>query len=377
MKDINSEDTIIFLATDPNIINFDILLQYIRDFCIEKQKIDSTDRFNMISFIENGPIYFEDFTYNPDYMINSFKPYAKKIKNINVDGGIMVAITFIIDTFKTVAGKTMRLIVIMDKLTPKMKYQEVLEDLISKVKDFPFFIDFIRFNSDDPKEDARYIKFAKFCNGTCFFVKNLKELYGVLIELSKKKKLKANYKLDQKIELKIPEENVPFFENMAQNLVKAYSDNKIQKCSICGEPKNLYKCPKCGAISHRECLVSWSEFSNIGIINVFRCQNCFNLLKLPYEFVINVLNKKQGKKESEQISINWLNEQDKQLREKDGSQEIIIGKSLISSDEIQNTDEIFDLKNDIDKIEIIICPNCGKLTTSEFKICLDCGKNLK
>ena len=87
--------------------------------------------------------------------------------------------------------------------------------------------------------------------------------------------------------------------------------------------------------------------------------------------------------------------QDEILREQDNNsvQQIIFGDDPMpmSDDDIWDgdwdfdtenegnavTDGVFDLKEDIAKIEIIFCPKCKKMTTTEFRICPDCGAKLR
>ncbi|MBD3352245.1 MAG: hypothetical protein GF364_12230 [Candidatus Lokiarchaeota archaeon] len=378
-----SEDTLIFLALDPRVTKYKKILRFLYEFFEKKQNIDATDRFNIISFIENGPIYFEDFTYNGNYIIKTIEQYIPKIKRINTIGGIFVAITFIIDIFKLVGGKAFRLIILMDKNTPRLKNIEVIRNLTNKVVEFPFYIDIIRIKTDDPKEDAKLIRFAEQTKGKVYFVRNEKDAGKVLLDLAEKKEI-TTVSFGDKQEFQISPENEGFFENMAQDPVEILNPPGSFRCQICGEKGQLYKCPKCGTPVHRECLAQWSKYSNIGLPHLFRCQSCFNLLRLDKDFVEMIQTGKKPKEDIDLFSDDWFSDQDALLREQDSEQELIFGQDPMpmEDNEVENglrdeSDEVFDLQKDTDNIEIIFCPGCGKLTTTEFKRCPDCGAKLK
>jgi len=48
------------------------------------------------------------------------------------------------------------------------------------------------------------------------------------------------------------------------------------------------RCPSCQTVAHEVCWAQWAETSNIGIPHVYRCHNCFNILKLDKNYVIDV-----------------------------------------------------------------------------------------
>jgi hypothetical protein len=91
-------------------------------------------------------------------------------------------------------------------------------------------------------------------------------------------------------------EEMMFYENMAEFFQPTDASNE-HKCSICaqyedpvlGTSASRVTCAKCGTTGHLSCLAHWAGKSNIGIPHVFRCFQCFNLVKLDKEFVGGVL----------------------------------------------------------------------------------------
>jgi hypothetical protein len=376
MDNVRSEDTLIFMALSPEVTNINTILDAVTQFAKDKQQKDSTDRFNLITFMENGPVYFEDFSYNYDYLISTMRQYIPKMAEQNVAGGVMVAITFIIDVFKLVGGKCFRLIILTDKNTPNCRNIEVVQDLINRVIEFPFFIDVVRIGTSDPREDLKYLKMARSTSGEVYYSKNEKETTKVLLELSRKKTVSKKGFGDGK-EFYVEPENEPFFENLAEDVIPLMGSTN--ECQICREKGNVYKCNKCGAVSHRECLAQWAKYSNIGIPNLFRCQNCFNLLKLQKDFIEEIQGGKKKKKvESSIFDTDWLSDQDEKLRKKDKtSLKMVTGQNPLPQSQCDDSEEENRKVNSNEEVTILWCEKCGKMLTSEYKFCNMCGTKIK
>ena len=250
-----------------------------------KKRHDPTDRFNFIAFQKNGPIFFEDFLFDYSYITETLKDIKDSLVPANIAGGIMIAVTFIIDVFKIVGDKVYRLLILSDESSQPIRNLEVLNNLVGKILDFPLYIDIVRFNTDSPAQDLKYIRFAKRNNGNVSYAEGYKNLRQLLGNLANKKDIPKDILNEKRFH--ISEENVPFFDNLAQGLwVVEDSENKNAMCQICRKSEGeLVKCPKCDTITHADCLAQWAKMSNIGAPNLFRCMNCFNLLKLPRDFV--------------------------------------------------------------------------------------------
>src|SRR6056297_426123 len=164
-----SEDLLVLFACHESTSNLKKVIKALNHMFEIKRENDSTDRFNFIAFQENGPVFFEDFLFDYDYIIDSLDDMKGSLVPANLSGGIMVAITFIIDVFKIVGDKVFRLLIINDSSAKSLANVEVLENLTSKVLDFPFYIDIVRFNTDNPKEDLKQIRFANKNHGNVYF----------------------------------------------------------------------------------------------------------------------------------------------------------------------------------------------------------------
>jgi hypothetical protein len=287
-----------------------------------------------------------------------------------------------------VGGKTFRLLIITDKDTPKLKNVEVVQDLVKKIVNFPFFIDIIRIGIRDSKEDMKLMRFAKTTGkGLMKFTNNEKEIGNVLIDLAQKKTIKLSGYVDTG-KFRISKENEMFFENIAESPRPILKEKSDMKCQICGLHRHpdymsrLYKCGKCDVSVHRECLALWSSFSNVGygLFHLFRCQNCFNLLKLPKRFVEDILS---GKKPEEVIIDTSVFSDIADLlleheNEREGELKLVHAENPFpfTSDEEELT-ETAKKKEERKKTSVIFCPSCGKMLTTEYKFCSGCGFSLK
>ena len=286
MVGTRSEDTLVFLGLTPKIVKFKPLYKVLTDFALKKQSLDFSDRFNIILFQESGPIYLNDFSLSFDNILKLWKDYEKKIVRANVAGGIFVAITFIIDVYQKISDKAFRLIILTDRGSLKIPdyYVPVLYDLIDKVKDMPLYIDILRLGTKDYEEDAKLDKLARRANGRIFEIKAPKDLVESMMKLAEKKTYSEEPYFASSYAKGISPENKPFYENLAASPKMLVS---LETCSICFQKneKMVVQCPNCDTIAHMVCWANWAKMTHIGMPYVFRCHNCFTLIKLDKGFV--------------------------------------------------------------------------------------------
>ena len=373
-----SEDCLIFIGITPEFIKMSRVNDAISLFMNKKQEVDSSDRFNFIIFQNNGPTYLDHFTFDPNLILKTLKSLEKKIVKANIAGGIFVAITFIIDVFKKISEKVFRLIILTDDGAYKIPfhYIPILEDLIDKVKGMPFFIDIVRINAFDIQERLNLTELTKCTNGMFHDITSIKELNPILTSLSEKKYVKVPAYYMKKKTKRIINRNIPFYVNLAEDPLIF---DTIGSCAVCFQRDNIgmIKCPACETIVHKKCWAQWAKMSNIGISHVFRCHNCFNLLKLDEKFVLDVQEgripmEEKAKKFTRRDMVNYLRE----LEEKQKPKMIQVNDPMaienetieIKTENQQNSTN----KRKKQQIKIIICPNCSKFTTSNNKQCPNC-----
>jgi len=400
MEKTRSEDTLIFNALTPDITDMQEVYEAIEDFCNEKKSNDSSDRFNIILFQEDGPNYLEDFTLYPDNILIAMKSLEPILVRANVAGGIMTAITFIIDVFKKISEKCFRLIVLTDSGSLRIPdhFIPVLENLIDQVRDMPFFIDIVRLGIDDPREDLKLMRLARRCGGDIHEINDIRALGAIMQVLAVKREIPFVSGFGEK-NFQIPEENQPFYINLADDPTPVSTE---ETCGVCfqKDTKGLVKCPKCETIVHKKCWSQWTRSSHIGIPFVYRCHSCYNLLRLDPEYVFNILS---GKKPiEEEIKVQKVDVQTwlESLESGEGPKIIQVQDSLpvsaeesdhLSGDlsvEIQwENEDLFDEEFDKvfeeefkalsdDELRIVWCTECNKITTNEFKRCPHCNADI-
>ena len=367
MESTKSEDCLIFYGFTPEIIKLKQVYSAIEDFIKNKQVNDPSDRFNLIVFQEDGPNYLDHFTFDPDHILNTLKSLKNNIVRANVAGGIFIAITFIIEVFKKISEKIFRLVILIDEGTYEIpeEYLPPIEELIKVVKDMPFFIDIVRIGEKNSEESKKLMKLTNLCNGKFNEIDKLRDLTPLLNRLSEKKYISEPTFIKEKTKT-ILKENQPFYVNLAD-------EPKIIKeratCSICfnRDDHGIVQCPSCETLAHKICWAQWAKTSNIGIPYVFRCHNCFNILKLDIDFVTNVQAGKipsiaESKKMKKRNIVEYLHELEAKEKPK------VIHAKVPMGIEIRESSQ----KRVLQK-KIIICPNCSRIIQGDKKKCPSCN----
>jgi hypothetical protein len=254
-----------------------------------------------------------------------------------------------------------------------------LEGIIKRVKDMPFFIDTVLMGSPYSNQAQKLLKLTNLCNGELYGVKNVKELDTVLSELSEKKRVSAPSFAQQKIRMILPD-NQPFYINLADD---PSSISEIATCSICFQKDNnsMVKCPSCDTVAHKVCWAQWAKTSNIGISHVYRCHNCFNILKLDKNFVYDVqtgkiptiaeLNKIKKKNIIEYLHEIEAKNKPQVVQTEDPFAADI--RAMIESRRAQPEIVESKKKKKKRKANVNICPNCSKIMLGDKKKCPSCG----
>jgi hypothetical protein len=376
MESTKSEDCLIFYALTPEVTKLRQVEAIIENFMLNKKSIDQSDRFNLIWFQNDGPNYLDHFTFDSEYILKTLKSLGKNIANANIAGGIFIAITFIIEVYKKISEKFFRLLILVDEGAYEIpdEYLPALEELINKVKDMPFFIDIIFMGSPYSDQAQKLLKLANLSNGELYGIKNIKDLNPILIDLSEKKRISEPTFVKQNIRMILPD-NQPFYINMADEPVVV---NNIATCSICfnKDDEGIVKCPSCDTPAHEVCWAQWAETSSIGISHVFRCHNCFNILKLDKNYIQDV---RAGKiptiaeltKMKKRNIIEYLQEIESKSEPKVIHTEDPMAIDVRAMVEVRKTKP--EEKKRKRKSLVNICPNCSKIMMGRRKNCPSCG----
>jgi hypothetical protein len=338
-----SEDTILALDFDPKNVNWKLVKSGIKKFFERKHELDESDRFNLVLFRGN-PSYLEDFTFKVEFLLSLIDEDPKSINTIPIENVIFMSLTFLIEVFKKVGQKFFRIIILTDQETKPISKEFMVQDLLDITKEMPVYIDIVRLNvkqGDEPENEAKIRQIIKWSKGgELIYVPKPKKLLETVLEtdLAEKKFNEADIWEEEK-EIKIPDKYAAFYENISEDpkMVDAPGDMKCMACFKKVEDGNkLFKCSVCGnAVMHEKCWAFWSKTANIGVRQVFRCPICFSLLKLPREFIEEILGKVVEEELKEVVEATQQNvqvvDQLELLKEKDSKTAPKMIESLLDS----------------------------------------------
>ncbi len=376
MESTKSEDCLIFYGFTPEITKMRQVFSSIADFMKNKQITDPSDRFNLIVFQHDGPNYLEHFTFDQEHILKTLKSMSGEITNANIAGGIFIAITFIIEVYKKISEKIFRLLILIDEGAYDIpsEYLPPIEELVKVVKDMPFFIDIIRVGPPNSEISPKLMKLTKLSNGGFYEIDSIRELDTILTTLSEKKYVSDPSFVKQRLRMILPD-NQPFYINLAD---EPENVEEMVTCSICfkKDNENIVKCPSCETIAHKVCWAQWSETSNIGIPHIFRCHNCFNILKLEKNYVNNV---KAGKiptiaelnKVKKKNIIEYLHELEAKVKPKVIQAQDPMAAAIRAK--VEEKEVKPQSKETKKKSHVNICPNCSKIIMGARKNCPSCG----
>ncbi|MFX1429162.1 MAG: hypothetical protein ACFFCY_03230 [Promethearchaeota archaeon] len=371
-----SEDCLIFYGFSPETTKFRQVYNAISDFMKNKSKVDPSSRFNFVLFLHDGPNYLNHFTLDPEYVLKTLKSLQDDIIKANTFGGIFLALSLLIETFKKTSEKLFRLLVLMDESAYRIPPDQfpIIEKLVKDLRNLPFYIDIISIETNNHEENDKLHKIATSCNGEFYQIKSVQDLKPLLNELAIKK-FKMEY-LHSRYKLKIAhKEAYAFFLSLADN-PKAI--NEHAHCSICFQEdiEGILQCPSCGTFAHKICWAQWAVSSIIQVPHIFRCHNCFYLLKLDKIFVFNVqIGKIPPVTKLNNIKKKDINDYLKELESK-------IEPKIIKSEDPMVTEVRAIIESKRSNPEIIqnneimtvnICPICNNITFGDMKNCEICG----
>jgi hypothetical protein len=377
MESTKSEDCLIFYALTPKITKLRSVYDIIGKFMQSKHMTDPSDRFNLIWFQKDGPNYLDHFTFDSDYILKTLKSLGKNIARANIAGGVFIAITFIIEVFKKISEKFFRLLILVDEGAYEIpeSFLPALEELIKKVKDMPFFVDIIYMGSPYSDQAQKLLKIANLSNGELFGIKSIKDLSPILTELAEKKRVSEPSFVKQKIRMILPDHQ-PFYINLADDPSQVEG---IATCSICfnKDDEGIVKCPSCDTPAHKVCWAQWAETSNIGISFVFRCHNCFNILKLDRNYLNDVRSGKiptiaELTKMKKRNILEYLHEIESKTEPTVIHTEDPMAVDVPESVDVKKSQSSEEVRKKR-KTLVKICPNCSKIMMGDKKNCPSCG----
>jgi len=371
-----SEDCLIFYGFSFKTTKLVEANKAISDFVKKKRKIDPSGRFNFILFLQDGPSYLNHFTLDTEYVLKTLKLASNNVIKADIAGGIIIGISLLIENFKKTSKKLFRLLLLLDEGPYEIPPEQipVIENLVKDVKNLPFYIDIISIENKNKEESEMLKNIAISCNGEFYQIKNVQDLNSLLNKLAEKK-LEEEY-LYSRYKLKMNQKEIQaFYVSLAD---KPSTFHELANCSICFQEANedIVQCPSCGTVVHKTCWAEWAINSNIKVPYVFRCHNCFYLLKLDKNFVFDV----QFGKIPTITKLNKIKEKD--INDYLQDLESKIKPKIVKAEDPAVTEfrEIINSKKSNSEskeneiiVKVNICPICNNIVTGDKKYCQICG----
>lgn len=298
--DITHEDVFFYLDLTTEILKKKDIIKNIKNYISEKKKTNINGHYGLLIFQQEGnPIFITDKK-DSDIIANAIdENWRNRPRSQSYfENGLFYIFSYIAEIIRK-KSKNYRIIIITD--TPSdlsEEYTSALFNIVSKIKNFPTFIDIIRISEDDSrffKDDVKLNILASDTKGSIFYVKDKKEFSEILEKLLKMKQ-RVSIFTDKDSKVKISKENYDFYSQLAKKLIPSINDVLGIKCAFCDDeicPVCVdindvpLECSNCGTAFHKCCIINYTIEHNIGIPHIFRCPNCEILTKIDQDEIVS------------------------------------------------------------------------------------------
>lgn len=297
-----TEDVYFYLDLTKELLRKKEIIKTIKYYVEEKNKANLKGHYSLLIFQEEGnPIFLTDKK-DSDIIANSIEEnWNTRPKDKSFfENGLFYIFSYIAETVRK-KSKFNRIIVVTD--TPSdlsEEYQEALFNLVSKIKNFPTFIDIIRVSKEGErffKDDVKLNVLASDTKGGIFYVQDRKGFTDVIKKLVKTKQFVTTFE-DRPDLIRISKEDYAFYNQLAKSLNKPEKVEGLvckfcgeEVCPVCTDVHDIpIVCEDCNTSFHHCCITNYVINHNIGIPNIFRCPNneCDVLLKIDEDEIIEV-----------------------------------------------------------------------------------------
>jgi rubrerythrin len=297
-----TEDIYFYLDLSKDLLKKKEIIKAIKYYIEEKNKINLKGHYSLLIFQEEGnPIFITDKKDSGIIAKSIEENWKNRPKEQSFfENGLFYIFSYIAETVRK-KSKFNRILVITD--TPSdlsEEYQEALFNLVSKIKNFPTFIDILRVSEKDERffsDDVKLNMLASDTKGGIFYIQDRKEFSDVVKKLVKTKQFVSTF-ADRPDLIKISKDDYAFYNRLAKSLKKPEKVERLvchfcneEVCPVCADIYDIpLICKDCNSGFHKCCVTNHVINHNIGIPNIFRCPNseCDVLLKIDADDIIEV-----------------------------------------------------------------------------------------
>lgn len=297
-----TEDIYFYLDLTKDLLKKKEIIKTIKYYIEEKNKVNVNSHYSLLVFQEEGnPIFIagkKDSGIITKSIEENWKSRPKEQSFF--ENGLFYIFSYIAETVRK-KSKFNRILVITDTPSDLSEdYQEALFNLVSKIKNFPTFIDIIRVSEKDQRffsDDVKLNILASDTKGGIFYIQDRKEFFDIIKKLVKTKQFVSTF-VDRLDRIRITKEDYAFYNHLAKSLKKPENVEGLvchfcneEVCPVCTDIYDIpLVCEDCNSSFHNCCVTNHVINHNIGIPNIFRCPNneCDVLLKIDEDEIIEV-----------------------------------------------------------------------------------------
>jgi len=297
------EDVFIYLDLTKEILKKKDIIKTIKHYITEKNKVNLKGHYGLLIFQEEGnPIFITDKK-DSNIIINAIEEnWKSRPKNQSFfENGLFYVFSYLTEKIRK-KSKTYRIIIITDTPSDLSEdYTDVLFNLVSKIKNFPTYIDIIRISLNESrffKDDVKLNVLASDTKGSIFYINDKRDFFKTMEKLIKMKQYVSIY-ANQSPKISIKKEDYDFYSRLAKNLIPSPQDKTGIKCQfcddevcpVCADLNDIpLMCPDCGNLFHKCCVTNYTIDHNIGIPHIFRCPKCDVLLQINQDEIVQSEN---------------------------------------------------------------------------------------
>ncbi|MFX0027754.1 MAG: hypothetical protein ACFE8B_00970 [Candidatus Hermodarchaeota archaeon] len=297
------EDVYFYLDLTKDLLKKKEIIKAIKYYIDEKNKVNLKGHYSLLVFQEEGNPIFITEKKDANIIANSIEENwsSRPREQSFFENGLFYIFSYIAETVRK-KSKFNRIIVITDTPSDLSEdYQEALFNLVSKIKNFPTFIDILRISEGQERffsDDVKLNMLASDTKGGIFYIKEKKEFNDTIKKLVKTKQFASTF-VDQPDRIQISKEDYAFYNYLAKPLIKSEGTTEKLVCHFCNEElcpicTNVDDipliCEDCNTSFHSCCITNYTINHNIGIPNILRCPNkdCDVLMKIDEDEIIEV-----------------------------------------------------------------------------------------
>jgi hypothetical protein len=279
-----AEDVIFYFdlgTRSTTVVSKKAIVKQVNKYIKDREKEAPSSNYGIITFNqgEDNPLFQERLAKDETELETFFQDNLKfSTKAHPIEQGLMLASTYLIETFRIASERMLRLIVISDGPTEGSTTAlfGALMDLVDSIKYFPVFIDIVRIGDQRIYPDD--IRLKTITDETCGLLR-----YAASEDAFRKAMNEIFSTAHRRALGPIPEEKRGFFEALCWLLVPVAQVSGI--CTVCGQDlansqEELVQCDHCCAGYHAACVESRVLDGFVFFPGITRCDHCKGLVKV-------------------------------------------------------------------------------------------------